>query len=230
MWLKLNYAFVYSWWWCSCSGSSPSWCQTFHVQSRCRCWEKSTWPKNLFWLLRLYAETTLVGLTPKTSPSTSPPVRRDMVQVLFPASSHYIDHWVGWVMHGGLQFGKHTVVALRSLFFYMCVHVVIFIFYFSPFTFVYQVLNHTFSDSKDWNLQVHLRHKLRTPWLIALFYLRHLSVWQFSEAGLQEWITPFVIFRARCRKRLHLPLLGWFLSRHCLMQCITMEVEPRIVK
>jgi len=120
MWLKLNYAFVYSWWWCSCSGSSPSWCQTFHVQSRCRCWEKSTWPRSLFWLLRLYAETTLVGLTPKTSPSTSHPVHSDMVQVLFPASSHYIDHWVGWVMHGGLQFGKHTAVALRSLFLYVC--------------------------------------------------------------------------------------------------------------
>ena len=47
----------------------------------------------------------------------------------------------------------------------------------------------------------------------------------FSEAGLLEWMC-FVIFRARgCST-----LPGRFLSRHCFTLCITVEVEPRIVK
>ena len=74
---------------------------------------------------------------------------------------------------------------------------------------------------------MHLRHKLRIPLLIALFYLKHLSVWQFSEAGLQEWITPFVIFCARCRKRLHLPLLGrfWVGIASCSIQQWKLNLE-----
>ena len=47
----------------------------------------------------------------------------------------------------------------------------------------------------------------------------------FSEAGLLEWMC-LVIFRARgCST-----LPGRFLSRHCFTLCITVEVEPRIVK
>ena len=52
---------------------------------------------------------------------------------------------------------------------------------------------------------------------------------QFSEAGLHEWM-PFVIFHARSRERWQHHFRGWFLSRHCFMLCIPMEVEPRLVK
>ena len=48
------------------------------------------------------------------------------------------------------------------------------------------------------------------------------TIGHFSQAGLHEWM-PFVIFRARSREKLQLPLPGRFLS-------ITVEVEPRIVK
>ena len=54
-----------------------------------------------------------------------------------------------------------------------------------------------------------------------------LPIGQFSQAGLHEWM-PFIIFHARSRKRLQLPLPGWFLSRHWFTLCVTMEVEPRI--
>ena len=50
----------------------------------------------------------------------------------------------------------------------------------------------------------------------------------FSKAGLLEWMH-FVIFHARSRERSQ-RIPGQFLSRHCFTLCITVEVEPRIVK
>ena len=41
---------------------------------------------------------------------------------------------------------------------------------------------------------------------------------------------PFIIFHKRSCERSQLPLTGWFLSRCCFTLCITVEVEPRIVK
>ena len=52
-----------------------------------------------------------------------------------------------------------------------------------------------------------------------------VCIGRFSEAGLLEWMR-FVIFHARCCSALP----GQFLSRRCFTLCITVEVEPRIVK
>ena len=56
-----------------------------------------------------------------------------------------------------------------------------------------------------------------------------MVIGRFSEAGLHEWM-PFVIFRAKESREVAASLPGRFLSRRCFMLCITMEVEPRIVK
>ena len=55
--------------------------------------------------------------------------------------------------------------------------------------------------------------------------VRGMGIGRFSEAGLLEWMR-FVIFRARCR----IALPGRFLNRRCFRLCITVEVEPRIMK
>ena len=67
-------------------------------------------------------------------------------------------------------------------------------------------------------------------WVDQMVFTSKWSLWiiissVLGEAGLHKWM-PFVIFHARSHKR---SLAGWFLSRHCFMLCITMEIEPRIV-
>ena len=64
-----------------------------------------------------------------------------------------------------------------------------------------------------------------------------LAVWAVQQSwfawvnalGLHEWM-PFVIFFARSHERSQLPLPGRFLSMCWFMLCITVEVQPRIVK
>ena len=55
-----------------------------------------------------------------------------------------------------------------------------------------------------------------------------VTIGQFSEAGLLEWMC-FVIFHARSRERLQ-HTSSQFLSRRFFTMCITVEVEPRIAK
>ena len=56
------------------------------------------------------------------------------------------------------------------------------------------------------------------------------SIGRFSEAGLHEWM-PYIIIRARSRKRLQLPLPGRILIRCSVgLHCVTIEVKPRILK
>ena len=56
------------------------------------------------------------------------------------------------------------------------------------------------------------------------------SIGRFSEAGLHEWM-PYIIIRARSRKRSQLPLPGRILIRCSVgLHCVTIEVKPRILK
>ena len=57
----------------------------------------------------------------------------------------------------------------------------------------------------------------------------HCFIGQLSKAGLHKWML-FRIFHTRSCERSQLPLPGRFLSRCCFTLCITMEVEPRIMK
>ena len=78
------------------------------------------------------------------------------------------------------------------------------------------------------------------PWMATWTYREREILLQISKITVTAslhmyhcWAVQWSWFawvNALCNLSCKKSLLGWFLSRRCFMLCITMEVEPRIVK